>query len=145
MSHKKCYYNHKNEKRDDENQRHVSVGALSNCGFSLLHIAGAGNLAGFDRVLFVTGVTTGMRKAEIQHLQWCDVDLVYGRVFVKSKPARVVRGHEIPAHTIKDYEDRVIPLTRLCIGIDTEPKLASDVAPAWPSVTKMKPKMVDAS
>ena len=61
-----------------------------------------GKLEGRDKVMFVLWVSTGMRKSEMQWLQWGDIDLAAGKVFVRGKT-----GHEI-----KDAEDRAIDLTR---------------------------------
>ena len=57
-------------------------------------------LTGRDLLFFMLGISTGLRKAELQFLQWSDIDLIHKRLFVRTKPE----------HRIKDCEDRTIPL-----------------------------------
>jgi len=61
----------------------------------------AGKLKGRDLVMFTLWVSTGLRKSEMQHLQWRDIDLVAHKLYVKAKAD----------HPIKDSEDRAIDLT----------------------------------
>lgn len=60
-------------------------------------------LEGLDRALFTLWVSTGLRKDEMRFLQWGDVDLRHRRLYVRAKPDL--------GHSIKDHEDRVLPLT----------------------------------
>jgi len=64
-------------------------------------------LDGRDKLFFVLGITTGMRIGEIQHLQWKDINIETGVLFVRTKPER----------RIKDAEDRAIPLAKDCVDI----------------------------
>ena len=56
------------------------------------------NLA--DRAMFATLLLTGLRKEELRHLEWDDVDFALNVIRVRA------RGNFIP----KDYEERDIPM-----------------------------------
>jgi integrase len=60
----------------------------------------ADRLVGRHRVLFVLWIHTGLRPAEMNWLQWADIDLRRRVLHVRAKPG----------HNIKDNEDRTIPL-----------------------------------
>ncbi len=51
-------------------------------------------------MFFSLGVSTSLRKAGLQYLQWNDIDLNSGRLFVRTKKE----------HRIKDCEDCSVPL-----------------------------------
>lgn len=67
----------------------------------------AQHLTGRDRVMLTLWVSTGLRKSEMQWLQWQDVDMDAGKLYVRGK-----EGHEI-----KDSEDRSIDLTREVLDV----------------------------
>lgn len=52
--------------------------------------------------VIITGIYTGLRPQELFHLEWEDIDFDQGIVKVRNKPD----------FTIKDYENRAIPLHR---------------------------------
>ena len=80
-------------------------------------------LTGRDKLFFALGVSSGLRKAELQFLQWKDIDLSSGRLFVRTKPE----------HRIKDCEDRKVPLKKEVLILlkqfksETKPSLSSYV------------------
>jgi integrase len=62
----------------------------------------AGLEDGYHRAVFNTLLRTGLRMQEAMHLVWSDLDFEGKRVRVTSKPSE--------GFTIKDYEEREVPL-----------------------------------
>ena len=58
----------------------------------------------WDRAFFSLLVATGLRRGEMQTLEWSDLDLARRRVHVTAKPQY--------GFTPKDWEERTVPLTR---------------------------------
>jgi integrase len=75
-------------------------------------------LDGRDRALMCVWIMTGLRPAEMQWLQWVDINLDNGKLIVRSK-RQMPQGNAAmrAGHSIKDAEDRYIDLTSDAIDL----------------------------
>jgi integrase len=68
-----------------------------------------GACSDWDRAFFALLLATGLRKGEMQTLEWSDLDLARRRVTVTAKPQY--------GFTPKDWEERTVPLTAEVVRI----------------------------
>jgi integrase len=58
----------------------------------------------WEKALFSVALATGLRRGELQTLEWPDLDLAHRRLHVRAKPHY--------AFLPKDWEERTVPLTK---------------------------------